>query len=228
MEIYKNSIGHLHSGDFTPNGYFRKRSAGFSVVGLLTLMPLMMTLMLGGYAAILQIKEFSKNKNLCRHLLYYSHDIMSNWLNQLLALNPDAKKLRHKLKAAQIKLQVAIATGNAVRILTCERKIVEIQLEQARLDEKQKKLIQQVKNEQNRIRLNIKLNFENLRVETTIPELQIYADQPLAVAPIYLVPNDFRKLQTGEAKYFIDNHSQLCRASIEPRGLYYRATLVEG
>ncbi len=83
---------------------------GFSTLMLLFLLPLILVIVTVTITSFYWVSAYTQKQALCRHTLLSAQKILADGLNQLIALNPQAKALRFKEKL--IKIAIASATSN--------------------------------------------------------------------------------------------------------------------
>lgn len=83
---------------------------GFSTLMLLFLLPLILVIITVTITSFYWITAYTQKQKLCRHTLLSAQKILADGINQLIALNPQAKALRFKEKL--IKMAIVSAAGN--------------------------------------------------------------------------------------------------------------------
>jgi len=144
----------------------RAQACGFAVVGFIALAPLLFALMTAISVFGWYVRESTRLKSICENHLFYYSFLLSEQMNDLQKLNAPAAKLRAQYKKAQLSLQVALATGNAVRIATAEAKLVQVTFARAALAQKQKQIFifVEIQRMQNQINTNRALQKNILQI----------------------------------------------------------------
>lgn len=233
-----------------------KKTNGFINVILISMIPLVMILALGFFFTSSLLKIKSLPKNICRTELLRTQHQVSQPLTRLLGLNPLALKLRHELTLSNIKLAQAIVTMNLPLIAYHTKEKTRIELEQIKLDNKQRKLIwlaneklvsgsiqtrQKLSETLNKIRTDLSYWLDisaNQNSKTTT--LAVEPDRP-GIAPIYLPKENFLIEQSIQqmwqiqlkGKPFINNFissnfkiTDSCQASLEEKSGVWTERLI--
>lgn len=116
---------------------------GFALAITMALLPVLVGLFLLLFA-ILGVNQFNlSTQQACREGGLRGQQQVAPLLQQLLALNPRALKLKLDKILAEAKLAAAISSGNPIAAAAARTEIASIQLQRKILDFKQKSLIQQ-------------------------------------------------------------------------------------
>jgi hypothetical protein len=200
-----------------------ERARGQALVSWLLILTLLLSLIFATSSAQVLLEHRLELTSICRNESLKTQAAAERGMKALLALNPQARFLRFRLLAAQIKLAQALASGQTVLIALARAEIEEIRIQQRSLDAKQKEILRTTN--QN-LRFGIYRTFALLqRTASHInsrssdwANLQIRVENPriikLAVveedrqlAPVYSPKDDFENAQT--IQFFWDQKYQL-------------------
>lgn len=218
------------------NAAQRKRNGGYALVGLLSMMPVLLTIFFATASFALLAREHTRSQTLCKNHLFNMQDNISNLLNKLINLNPKARNLRIQNQSAQRQLQLAVLSANAIKIALAEARLIQIKLARILLDTEQKNLIAEANSLLQTSAIKLRHNLRQRLVHLKLNPLAVHPDVLGDVAPIYETRSDFRQAQKASAFYtwniphWLKNqqtHFRFgCSVSIEKRALLYRATLM--
>lgn len=202
---------------------------GFAIIGLLTLSPLLLTvLVLGGYFALI-ITQVTKAQSVCDNQHYHLQYNLANELNALLKLNPKALALRLKANTAKIRLAAATTSGNPAAIAAASAYSSQVYLQRLKLDQEQKQILLRARLLSSRTALTANYALSKYRPETKTNELAVTPDLPGDLAPLYIEKLQFQNAQKSQSRFYIKvaqhNFALSCAATIEKRGSHYFAAL---
>jgi hypothetical protein len=217
------------------NATSRKPHNGFVLVGWLTFAPVVLSMMSAMVIFAWQLREATRLQSACEGELFRVYEIYGEHMTRLQKLNPKALRLRQELKRAQLILQAALISGNAVKIVAAERRLVKVELARAELSAEQNKILTAIKmaREQNIVRIRHKLHPDIKKI--IIPHLAVHADIPQDAAPAYLENVPFEKEQSATLHYYLREPlrgnrtaTRECRVSLEKRRTRYMPKLSLG
>ena len=118
-----------------------KDQSGFGVIGLLVLMPFLMSVLVLISGSALLFKADAHLQHECRVSVLNSQRTIAQTLRKLLALNPQAKELRLERAITEAQLKLALATAQPEAIAAAEADLALVKSRQALLALEQKSLI---------------------------------------------------------------------------------------
>ncbi len=147
---------------------------GFLLVNLCILLPVLIS-MLGGLSFILTFLKLEYAvKNQCRVKSLNLEDAISQNIESLFSLNPEATRLRLELEIAKSNYQTALATRLPPLIAIALMKLQRVQADQIALDVNQKRLIKNAD-----VQIQIALNKTERDINRTLTFTK------MAIRPFY-------------------------------------------
>jgi hypothetical protein len=214
----------------------RERSGGFALLSLVSLAPLLLSLLMTLGALSHFLTRHTEYSNQCVNVLMVLQDQLAEKLKQLMLKNKPALTLRKRERQAKTELLAAIATANAVKILNAEQKLIKIQLKQVKLSIEQKNILAESLALSAKAKINLKSKMHGQKIKPLLPTgLAVEPDIFNDIAPAYILKKDFSNEQMSSAQYeFVSaqfenlrrTYKFSCAATIEKRANQYRATLV--
>ncbi len=114
---------------------------GFGVVGMLVLLPFLISVLSLIAGSVLLLKTDARLKHDCRTSVLNSQREVAGRLRELIALNRPAKALRLERKLAENELRLAILASNPPAIAMARAHLLSVQLRQKALMIRQKALV---------------------------------------------------------------------------------------
>jgi hypothetical protein len=205
----------------------RKRSRGFAMIGLLALAPFLLAVFFVAAKMSRFAFEHTRIQSLCEQNLFQMQDGQAQRLNDLLELNPEALELRLDYERTKFDLGIAEAEQNHVLAGRLTARLIKIRKDRKALDKKQKSYLAEAESLRATQELRLSTALRKNSPRTKAPRLQVRADKPDDLAPIYKVLPDFPKIQTARSDYHWQDYRFHCAVTIEPRFGVYRARLTE-
>lgn len=133
-----------------------RSNRGFTVVGLLVLLPLLVSLVTFCSAAMLLLNADAELKHECRSTLLEAQDEIANDLETLMKLNETARTLRRARDTAEVAVRVAVAPP---AIAAARAALLAVIAKQAALASKQTSLLLRAKAKSRSTPLKTKLKL---------------------------------------------------------------------
>ncbi|MCB0350115.1 MAG: hypothetical protein KDD38_02960 [Bdellovibrionales bacterium] len=215
----------------------RKRSRGFALIGMLVFLPVLLAIILGLYISSKWMVTYTNKQSLCENQLFHQQQELADELNNLFALNKEARLLQVANKMALLKLATATATGNMVAIAAAEKYLYKITQKKKVLEGKQDKIISAIKVQHARAQLYLRKTLIKNNPRVTLPAAQIRKENPNEVGSPYETLPNFSVQQRAHVLYTIHltippekpkRKDFICSASIADRAGTFRATLSPG
>jgi hypothetical protein len=178
------------------------------------------------------LREATRLQSLCESELFHAYEVYAEKMTELQNLNPKALRLRQQLKQAQLMLQAALISGNAVRIATAERRLAQVEFARTELAATQNKIFTsiQMAREQNLVRIRHRF-YPDIKA-LAVPHLAVHADVPGDIAPVYLENTPYENNQAATLHYYLREPlhgrrttTRECRVSLEKRRTRYMPKL---
>ena len=185
------------------------QEAGFALVSLLTLLPLLLTLTIGLGGTLYILKKKSLAQSLClRAGIQLQHELRRN-LAALIDLNPKAKRLEVRRLRAQKAFRAAIISGNPSLIAVAKANKTAVLLEQMQLRAQQAHLLvdSQRARAVHKKQLHQDLQMIAARDLKTLHASQgiaVFATSARAITPEYQPKPDFTRSQLEQHEFRVD------------------------
>lgn len=219
-----------------------QKSEGFALVSLIALVPLCLTLASALGFAFKALSRKSSAQALCvRQVVQLQTELGQN-LRKLLRLNPRAKSLRQARTRAELKLKIALLSGNGPAIAAAKAEVLAVQLAQVELHLEQDAILTLAQEARSRAPRELQLELKSLRpAKFSSQQLSLLA---LAVKPIplaspspdYVLVENFevRQLHAFSFSIALQPHywpvtvSQVtrCAASLQQKGTQWTAKIL--
>jgi hypothetical protein len=184
---------------------------GFASIAFLAVLPALLAGLLFFLYSQYFLKNWMQSLYTCRTELLETQSRASRELQSLMALNPEAIRLRFELHMAEVELAAAIATENGPAIAAAQAKINRIKQQQVRLDRQQRRIISSAErimarglrdvesslhrqDRWNQQHMPSFFSFKIQSVRSTPKKLAVKPDQP-DTAPVYELEHDFTQAQ---------------------------------
>lgn len=171
-------------------GKMIEQQHGFSLIGLLVLLPLLISILCGLATLLLYLKAYSLNQHECRDAVLEHQGQLKTHLIELLKLNPYAKQLRAEKRLSKAQLAVAIASGTPAGIAAARAHLKAVTLRQLDLQAKQQKWLLTARALRKKFRIKTQVSFSLRRGGSSIQHksplgLAVYPVPPSSLTPDY-------------------------------------------
>ena len=205
-----------------------KNQNGFSSTTLLVLLPLILSLLVGGSYLGRNLFEWNRLHHICQIKALDHQNELRNILNKLLSLNPRAKKLLVQEAAAQAALVAATATGAAPAIVAATKRLEQIKAQQLILRIEQQSILALAQVSSRKFKWSFLLNFPHANKKIlhhpsgpSYP-LAVQARPPHATAPEYLPTYRFEDRQAFHLIFEWESLKIQCGSTLrEENGKWY-------
>jgi hypothetical protein len=205
----------------------REGSQGFALVGLITLMPVLMALLLGVIAFTQKIVSHQKTQSTCEKNLFKMQDRLAGHMNRLTALNPKALALRVRFINDSTRLAAATLSLNAPLIALYTTRVGKVVSERSKLDRRQKQILRKARLEVERQKVYLRMQLLTYGPQVTAPPPQMEPDFRYDIAPLYFAKPNLEHVQTARASYRQGDQRYKCAVTVESRTGVFRARLTE-
>jgi hypothetical protein len=223
----------------------RKRSRGFALVGLIAILPVALSFLSIVAAAAMVLKHDTQISALCDRETFQLQEAMAKKLDELLKLNPRAKKLIEQKKDLQ---KCAETDPEPNTKAGCEAALAIVVVQQIILAAQQHIIIGTANTSAQISALKLQNEIKNEHPRVIEHDLQVWPKQLIEIAPEYNPVSHFSEAQRIEVHYstslaaIVDstllkilgvhsihksNLSRACAATIVKSGNKYKAQLAE-
>lgn len=178
---------------------------------MLSLIPLIFSLAIGLTIVGIHLREYHKRQTSCRSLLVNTQNRLGSILENLLALNPEARKLRAQRKLAERNLARAIKTANPLLIKAAAAQLAIVTVLQLKLKAQQTALLARAQSHVEEVYTSFKqtVGTTQLHYPSAWPGLAVFAQPPTSLSPDYILKPNFKNQQTLEAQWKIHMHAHV-------------------
>lgn len=174
---------------------------GMAFVTLLTLLPLLLTVLMVYASAAFALRHHTLTTSQCRYVVWQAQTKMAGLLEALLKLNPRAASLRQQRRFAELKVRIARRTGYPAAIAAAEaRRLIVIQRQLA-LRLQQHGLLEQARTIRSQViyqyqhKVKSQAQVQNVFMQSESETLAVQAEPALDLSPSYKPTNNFSQEQ---------------------------------
>ena len=200
-------------------------------MGLIVFLPLGLTLIVCLAAMAMLVKTQTRGHGLCEKRAMILENDLAPPLEALLNLNPEARRLRGKIKKLNLEEMAAVASGNEEVLPEIHEQIEMTKAAQIALDKQQREIIFTANSKILTDRLQLHRALHGMLAEINAPSLQIVADPPHEIAPEYHPIAGFSARQAVTARFQMTPgqmfgptiSSLLERVGVNATGIFHRS-----
>lgn len=185
-------------------------AAGFALVGLIALVPLMVALIMAISGFYLIAKKKLTAQAICIRTAVLLQQGLGRDLEELLRLNPQARRLERRRVAADRSVKAAAKTANPVLIKIALAARLAVQAEQAILRARQEAIFQRASQKRRAAKRDLTtetkpLNVRHIRAQQYFPRaLAVVPLPPGSVAPEYKLAPGFTQAQQERFQFTVE------------------------
>lgn len=190
-------------------------AAGFALVGVIALTPLMVALVACTVGFFLIVKKKLWAQSICvKAAVLLQHDLQKD-LEDLLRLNPQARRLNQRRRKAEQAFRAAVKSGNALLVKVAGAAVVSVTAEQMALRAKQETLLLRAGRRRERARSELaRESSESVRGQRFFPRaLAVVAEPPSSLTPEYKPAPAFAQAQQHRFQFAVELAPEFLRRS---------------
>ncbi len=170
-------------------------------MGLIVFLPLGLTLIVCLAAMAMFVKMQTRGHGLCEKRAMTLENDLTQPLEALLRLNPEARRLRRKVTRLHLEEATAAASGNAEALPEIQEQIELTKAAQIALDKEQRGIIFTANSKILADRAQMHRSLRGMLPDISAPPLQVVADPPHEIAPEYHPVTNFSARQAVTARF---------------------------
>lgn len=184
----------------TPFGPRANRQSGFALVALLFLVPVLLILVSGLALTALSLRNYTIAKSSCRRAVWLAQVDMGKALQELLRLNPEARRLRMQRKLVEAQLAAAKISLQFELVAALQAHKALIIAHQSKIRAQQQRLIFQAGLRRRNSPVTFKestlsINIKKVRMQSLTSNLAVQFVPPQDLSPDVVVPPGFERRQ---------------------------------
>lgn len=190
---------------------------GFALMTLLAFLPILITLILAFAYLAKQITQQSKALHICRQDLLETQSTIGRLVENLLALNPKARRLRHSRNSAEAALVLALASSPPL-VPMAKAAVAAIKARQGQLRLHQLEILYQIRSTWSQGAFSLKRKLRQAgaqRVSLNRPQAALIPIPPNSLSPSYQPLPGLTQLQKQKATWVISSHFLPSRFSVK-------------